>query len=112
MEPGVIPRVPLVVVAVPLSETVTAGSDAFDAMARLAVLVPALFGANVTAMFVLVPAASEYGRDIPLTVKPLPVTFAAEIVRFVPPVLEIVSDWVWLPPTGTLPRLILEGAFR
>jgi len=91
MEPGVILSVPLVVVAVPLRETVTAGSDAFDAMARLAALVPELVGANVTARFVLVPAAREYGSGSPLIVKPLPVTLAAEIVRFDPPVFEMVS---------------------
>ena len=91
MEPGVILRVPLEVVAVPLRETVTAGSEAFDAIARLAVPVPELVGANVTAKFVLVPAAKEYGSGSPPTVKPLPVTLAAEIVRFDPPVFEIVS---------------------
>jgi hypothetical protein len=91
MAPGVTPSVPLVDVAVPVSDTVTAGSDAFDAIARLAAFVPEVVGANVTATFVLVPAASEYGSAIPLTVKPLPVTLAAEMVRFVPPVLETVS---------------------
>jgi hypothetical protein len=53
MEPGATPNVPLVVVAVPLSETATDGSDAFDAIARLALSVPELVGENFTVRFAL-----------------------------------------------------------
>jgi hypothetical protein len=59
MEPGATPSVPLVFVAVPLSETITDGSAAFDAIARLAVSVPELVGENVTDMAALEPAGSE-----------------------------------------------------
>jgi len=81
MEPGVTPSVPLIVVAVPLSETATDGSAAFDAIERLAVSVPELIGEKFTARLALEPAAKEYGRVSPLTVKPGPVTLAAEMVR-------------------------------
>jgi hypothetical protein len=50
---------PLVVVAVPLSETVTDGSTALDAMARPAVSVPDLVGENVTDSVALEPAGRE-----------------------------------------------------
>ena len=112
MEPGVIPNVPLVVVAVPLSETVTDGLAAFDARARLAISVPELVGENVTDRVALEPADREYGRVSPLTVKPPPVMVAAEIVRLVPPVFERVSTLLWLLPTAMLPKLRLLGAFR
>jgi hypothetical protein len=59
MEPGVTPSVPLVVVAVPLSETATDGSDALEVMARLAMSVPELVGENFIVRFVLEPAANE-----------------------------------------------------
>jgi hypothetical protein len=59
MEPGVTPSVPLVVVAVPLSETATDGLAAFEVIARLAVFVPELVGENVTVRSVLEPAAKE-----------------------------------------------------
>lgn len=59
MEPGVTPSVPLVVVAMPLSETATDGSNAFEVMARLAVTVPELVGENLIVRFVLEPATKE-----------------------------------------------------
>lgn len=43
---------------------------------------------------------------------PLPLTVAAEMVRGDPPEFDSVSACVWLLPTGTLPRLMLEGALR
>lgn len=43
---------------------------------------------------------------------PLPPTVAAEIIRLDPPVFVTVSAFVWLLPTGMLPRFILEGALR
>jgi len=59
MEPGVTPMVPLVVVPLPVRETVTDESDAFDAMARLALFVPELVGENVSERFALAPEARE-----------------------------------------------------
>src|SRR5215472_13118577 len=112
MEPGVTPSVPLVVVAVPLSETATDGSAAFDAIERLAVSVPELVGENFTVRLALEPAAKEYGRVSPLAVKPLPVTVAAEIVRLWAPVFERVRTLLWLLPTAMLPKLRLPGALR
>ncbi len=111
-EPGVTPSVPVVLLAEPLRATVTEGSAAVDAMARLAVSVPELVGEKVTARFVLAPAASEYGSAGPLTANPLPVTLADEIVRLDPPVFETVSVWLWLLPVETLPKLRLAEVLR
>jgi hypothetical protein len=59
MEPGVTPMVPLVVVPLPVRETVTDESAEFDAMARLALFVPELVGENVSERFALAPAPKE-----------------------------------------------------
>ena len=112
MEPGVTPNVPLVEVAEPLRATATDGSDAFEVIARLAVSVPEVVGENCTVRFALEPAAKEYGRVSPLTVKPGPVTLAAEMVRLWAPVLERVSTLLWLLPTAMLPKLTLPGALN
>jgi len=60
MEPGVtLSAPPLELVAVPLRETATDGSDAFDVIIRFAESVPELVGENVTERFALVPADKE-----------------------------------------------------
>jgi len=109
IEPGVTPRVPLVVVAVPLRGTATDASVAFEAMVRLAVLVPGLVGEYVTDKLALAPAARDKGKASPVKVKLLPVTVAAEIVRLAVPVFDKVSACVWLLPTATLPKLMDPG---
>jgi hypothetical protein len=45
----------------------------------------------------------------PLIAKPLPFTIACEIVRFDPPEFVSVADCVCVVPTGTLPKVMLEG---
>lgn len=112
MEPGVTPSVPLAVVPLPVRETVTEGSDALEVSVSAAVLVPEVAGEKVTERFALAPEDKLYGRDNPLTLYPLPATFVAEIVRLAVPVFETVRDCVWLLPTATLPRFMLEGAVR
>jgi len=109
MEPGVTPRVPLVVAAVPLRGTATEASVAFEAMVRLAVLVPGLVGEYVTDKLALAPAAKDKGKASPLKVKLLPVMVAAEIVRPAVPVFDRVSACIWLLPTATLPKLMEPG---
>jgi hypothetical protein len=54
-EPGVTLSIPFVVVAVPLKATVIDGSEAFDAIARLAISLPDFMGENVTDRFAVVP---------------------------------------------------------
>lgn len=57
IEPGVTLSVPIA--PVPLREITRVGFAAFDAIARLAVIVPDVVGENVTDRFALAPAASE-----------------------------------------------------
>jgi len=45
-------------------------------------------------------------------VKPLPFTVAEEMVRLDAPVFERVSGCIWLLPTITVPRFMLEGTFK
>ena len=44
--------------------------------------------------------------------KPLPFTVAEEMVRLDPPVFERVNGWVWLLPTITEPRFMLDGTLK
>jgi len=55
------------------------------------------------------PAARVNGNDIPLMLKPVPVTVPCATVRLLPPVLVIVSETVWLLPSNTLPKFTLAG---
>lgn len=49
------------------------------------------------------------GVEMPLKVKPVPLTLNAEIVTLTPPVFVIVSDNAELLPTVTVPKLRLVG---
>ena len=57
MDPGVTPSVPLDVVALPVRETATEGSEALEVRVRVPVLVPAAVGVKVTDRLALLPAA-------------------------------------------------------
>jgi len=112
MEPGVTPNVPLDVVPLPVRGTATEGSDALELRERVALAVPVVDGANVTERLVLAPAAKLYGNVRPLTLKPVPLTVALEMVRLDPPELDKLRSFVWLLPIVTVPRLMLEGAVK
>ena len=58
IDPGVTPRVPLRLVAVPVKDTATDGSDALEASESVALLVPLVEGAKVTDRLALAPAGS------------------------------------------------------
>ena len=77
--------------------------------ARLPVCEPKAEGVKVALKVTVPPAATVAGRVSPLTEKPLPVTFACEMVTLVPPVLLNVSESVPLLPTWTLPKARLVG---
>ena len=57
MDPGVTPSVPLEVVALPVRDTATEGSEAFERRVTVAVSVPAAVGAKVTDRLAPPPAA-------------------------------------------------------
>ena len=82
--------------------------EAFEAslaMLTVPLLLPPEVGANITLKFVLCPGARLSGRVNPDTLKPAPETEACETVTVEPPELVSDSGWVWLVPTGTLPKL-------
>src|SRR5713101_478483 len=74
---------------------------------RLPLTLPLDCGAKITLKLALCPAARVSGR--PLRLNPDPVIAACETVRFDPPELPKTSNCVALLPTGTLPKLMLDG---
>ena len=112
IDPGVTPSVPLELVPLPVKDTPTDGSDALEASESVALDVPAIVGEKITERFTLAPGAKSYGKFNPLTAYPVPLTVAPEMVSVDAPVFETVTGFVWLLPTGTLPRFMLEGAVR
>jgi len=71
--------------------------------------VPPDGGLKLTFATTLWPATSVNGIVNPLIAKSLPFTIACEIVRFDPPEFVSVADSVCVVPTGTLPKVMLEG---
>jgi hypothetical protein len=66
-------------------------SDPLEVMVTLPLAAPMAVGENNTVKEVLWPAPNVKGRLKPLTLKPLPLALAAEIVKLVPPELVSVS---------------------
>ena len=66
-------------------------------------------GAKLMVAVVLAPAATVVGKVIPLTLYPLPVTLAAEMLTVAFPALLKVTDLLELPPTATCPNDQLVG---
>ena len=73
----------------PLNTSVDGEFGALLTSERLPLTLPAACGANCTMKLVLCSAAMTSGTEIPLVLKPLPVTVACEMVRFVLPVFVI-----------------------
>ena len=57
MDPGVTPRVPVVVVPLPVRETLTKELEAFELRERVALSVPAAVGEKTTDRLALLPGA-------------------------------------------------------
>jgi len=70
---------------------------------------PGVVGANLTPKELLWPGARSNGSVSPVMLKPVPVTFACEIVIEVAPEFCRVSVWVALAPSTTVPKLKLAG---
>ena len=68
---------------------------------------PEEVGVKLTLKLALWPAFKVIGAEIPLTLNPLPLAVAAEIVTAVPPLFVTVSGKLWLLPTVTVPKLRL-----
>lgn len=87
-----------VAAAFPENATVTDGLEALLVIIRAPVFAPAASGAYFTVKLVLCPAASVKGRLGPLTLNPVPLAFACEIVTLVPPVFVTVSVRICVLP--------------
>jgi len=81
----------LCVIADPLSVTLSAGFDAFEAIATLPLKLPADWGVKVTLKDALCPGVKVTGVVIPEMLKPVPETEACEMVALTPPVFFTVS---------------------
>jgi hypothetical protein len=81
-------------VPVPLNASVRFGFDAFDVMVTLPLKLFAEGGVKVILNDALCPGVSVRGALIPDMVNPVPLTLAAEMVAFTPPVFVRVSVWV------------------
>ena len=76
---------------VPERGMVKVGFDAFETTVIVPLALPAAVGVKVTLKLAVAPAARLSGVLIPLSVNPLPLTVAEEIVTAVPPVLVTFS---------------------
>jgi len=70
---------------------------------------PALAGLNLVVNVMLCPRFSVRGRLNPEKLKPDPLTVAFVILTQDPPRLVSVAKWLALLPTGTFPKLTVEG---
>jgi hypothetical protein len=84
--------------------------EALDTIARLPVTLPADVGAKVTWNVELCPDARISGNVSPLMRTPAPVEIACEMAVLLPPELLSVTFWLWVLPTGTLPKARAAGA--
>jgi hypothetical protein len=80
--------------AVPLSAIARLGFDAFDVIDTLPLKLPADGGVSVTLNDALCPGVKVSGALIPDMLNPVPLTVAAEIAAFTPPVFVTVSVWL------------------
>jgi hypothetical protein len=96
--------------AVPVIANPRSALEALDTIARLPVTLPADVGAKVTWNVELCPDARISGNVSPLMRTPAPVEIACEMVVLLPPELLSVTFWLWVLPTGTLPKARAAGA--
>jgi hypothetical protein len=83
---GVSEIVLVAAVPVPLNATVAGEFGELLTIDTVPLALPAACGAYCTLMFPLCPGVSVIGRAIPLTLNPVPVTAACDIVTFAVPV--------------------------
>jgi len=94
---------------VPLRATVVGEFVAVLTSDTLPLTLPAAAGANRAVNVVLCPAVSVCGNVSPVMLRPAPVTLEELIVTFELPVFVMVTVWLAVLPTNTLPKLMLVG---
>jgi len=90
------------------------GSDnevlgASEVIVTLPLALPAMSGANVAVNVVLCEALSARGAVMPLSLNPVPLTEACEILTVAPVLLVNVIVWLLWLPTVTLPKFSVVG---
>src|ERR1700687_1775803 len=98
------------VMPVPPRPMVSGGVGALLRSERLPVTEPAVLGVKLTAKVMDRHRETLSGTLSPLTLKLVPVTVAPEIIRFPPPGLLTVKLCVFVAPSITDPKVMLEGA--
>jgi hypothetical protein len=93
----------------PLRATVVGEVGALLMIVRLPVAVLVVVGAKLTVNAAEVPGATVSGNWSPLNLNPLPEIVACETLRFELPWFLIVTFWVLVAPSGTLPKLTVAG---
>lgn len=93
----------------PESEIVSVGFVAVEVIVMLPLTAPAALGVNETLNVALWPAPIVTGAVIPLKLNPVPLTATFDTETLDPPVFVIVSDWLCVLPTVTVPKLTLVG---
>ncbi|MGC1385730.1 MAG: hypothetical protein WA823_18285 [Candidatus Acidiferrales bacterium] len=91
----------------PESETIKGEFEASLITVSAPFAAPAADGANWIVTVLLWPTANDPAGLPPVTVKPEPVRVACEMFTVAVPVFVIVTFWVALPPTATLPNVTL-----
>lgn len=92
----------------PLREIVVGEVGRFVATEMLPDALPSEVGEKTALKVMLLPGASVCAAK-PVTLKPVPVTLSDETTKFPVPVFFSVTTWVPVVPSGTLPKLTLEG---
>ncbi len=95
---------------VPLNAIVYVGFvAALLLIVTLPVTLPEVGGPNATVKLDVFPAANVSGNDIPLSLNPVPLTVALEIVTLVLPVFFNCTVCEFVVPSATVPKLTLDG---
>src|SRR6266566_2760379 len=106
---GVMLRVSVAAIPVPLRPTEVGEPGALLTIERLSDTAPAVVGRKATVIVVCCPAATFKGSENPLTLKTETVGFTWLMVRAAEPVFLMIKAWDKLVPTTSFPKLIEVG---
>ena len=106
---GLMPRVKVAAIAVPLRPTGVGDVGALLTMEMLPGTVPTAVGRKPTVIVVCCPAFTFIGSVNPLTLKAEPVSLTCVIVSVAVPVFLMIKGWDKLLPTTPFRKLIEVG---
>jgi len=94
---------------VPLNAMVYVAFVALLLMVTVPVTLPEADGPNATVKLDVCPADSVLGKEIPLSLNPVPLTVMLEMVTLLPPVFFNCTVCEFVVPSATVPKLTLDG---